>query len=61
MYLSIAVVNTQPPSLLKNEGKSVPPPKRLIRSGVCTMIIAVLFPMNGNMQMSGETHTGISH
>jgi hypothetical protein len=36
--LSIAVLSTQPPSELKKAGKSVPPPKKLMRSGVCTII-----------------------
>jgi hypothetical protein len=34
MYLSIAELRTQPPSDKKNDGKSVPPPKKLILRGV---------------------------
>jgi hypothetical protein len=32
--LSMAELKTQPPSSMKKEGKSVPPPKKLIRNGV---------------------------
>jgi hypothetical protein len=36
--LSIADDKTHPPSSIKKDGKSVPPPKKLMRKGVCTMI-----------------------
>jgi len=38
IYLSIAEDKTHPPSSIKKAGKSVPPPKKLILKGVCTMI-----------------------
>jgi hypothetical protein len=38
IYLSMAEDKTHPPSSIKKEEKSVPPPKKLIRNGVCTMI-----------------------
>src|SRR5678816_1688743 len=42
MYLSMAVPITAPPCSRKNSGKSVPPPKKLTRNGVWTIITDVL-------------------
>jgi len=39
IYRSIAELTTQPASWWKNCGKSVPPPKKLLRSGVWTTIM----------------------
>src|ERR1035441_3232795 len=41
MYLSIAVPRTAPPCFTKNCGKSVPPPKKLMRNGVWAMSMVV--------------------
>jgi hypothetical protein len=49
IYLSIAVVKAAPPSSQKNDRKSVPPPKKLTRKGVCTMIRGYLHGMKGDL------------
>src|ERR1035438_210969 len=41
MYLSIAAPRRAPPCFRKNCGKSVPPPKKLMRSGVRAMSMVV--------------------
>src|SRR6476620_3129458 len=42
MFLSIAAARTAPPCSSKNSGKSVPPPKKLMRRGVWQIIICAL-------------------
>ena len=45
---------TAPPFSQKNSGKSVPPPKKLTRKGVCTIITLYPAEIDYKMFLSGE-------